>query len=803
MKKIVYLAVSLLCLLVLAGEEAYLYLRQSLPINEGEHSVRGLLAGVEIIRDHHAVPHIFAANRADAHFALGYVHAQDRLWQMEMNRRITAGRLSEILGEATLDNDKFLRTLGVRRRAEATLKNLDAETLETLNAYAAGVNAFLSNNTRTLPPEFMLLGVKPEPWTPADSVGWIKMMAWDLGGNWRQELLRMQLSQKLSPKQIAEFLPPYPGDAPIITPDLSKLYAGLQEEAVRIAAIAPTALPEGAGSNNWVVNGSKSASGKPLLANDPHLALSAPAIWYFAHLSAPGLNVIGATLPGVPNVVLGHNDRIAWGFTNTGPDTQDLFIEKIDGQNPANYITPTGSQPFQTMNEIIKVKGQPDVNLAIRVSRHGPIVSEVSKPIGAATPKGYAIAFQWTTLRDDDLSIQAGIKMNRANNWTEFRQAARDFHSPQQSMVYADVDGNIGFIAPGRIPVRKAENDLKGLAPAPGWDAKYDWSGFIPFEELPQSFNPPAGQVATANHKITPPGYKHYLTSEWVAPYRADRINAMLAEKALHTIDSFGRIQYDVKSHMVADFKPLFDAISVPDNSSLAVTKAHELVKGWDGEMRRNDTAPLIFEAWYRELTKLVYADELGPDLFKSAWDQRAVFLYHVLKNDGGQGAWCDNITTQVKETCNEISAQALVAAVADLTQRYGNDISTWRWGDAHFALSEHRPFGKQALLSKLFDIRVPTGGDTYSINVGRHNINNEQQPFANRHAASLRAIYDLADLNRSRYIHSTGQSGNRLSVHYADFANLWSSGETLIMTANRSDIEKDVQGRLNLVPQP
>jgi penicillin G amidase len=803
LKKFIYLTVIALSLLVLVGEGAYVYLRQSLATVEGEVKLTGLQAAAEIIRDHHAVPHIYAGNKHDAHFALGYVHAQDRLWQMEMNRRIAAGRLAEILGESALDTDKFLRTLGIRRTAEATLKNLDKETMEALNAYAAGVNAFISNNKRTLPPEFLILGVKPEPWAPADSVAWIKMMAWDLGGNWRQELLRMQLSQKLSPRQIAEFLPPYPGDAPMITPDLSKLYAGLQEDAVRLARIAPENLPEGAGSNNWVVNGNKSESGKPLLANDPHLALAAPAIWYFAHLAAPGLNVIGATLPGVPNVVLGRNERIAWGFTNTGPDTQDLYVEKIDAQNPANYLTPTGPQPFQTVNEIIKVKGQPDINLAIRLSRHGPIVSDVSKPIGAATPKGYVIAFQWTTLRDDDLSIQAGIKMNRANNWTEFRQAARDFHSPQQNMVYADVDGNIGFIAPGRIPIRKIENDLKGLAPAPGWDAKYDWAGFIPFEELPQSFNPAAGQVATANNKITPQGYKYYITSEWVAPYRVNRINAMLAAKELHTQDSFSRIQNDVKSQMVADFKPLFDAIKLGPDVGIASKAAYDLVKGWDGEMRRNDAAPLIFAAWHRELTKLIYADELGPDLFKTAWDQRSVFLYHVLKNENGQGIWCDNVTTQPKETCDEVVAQALILAADDLTLRYGTNITKWRWGDAHFALSEHRPFGKQALLAKWFDITVPTGGDTYSINVGRHNINNEQQPFANRHAASLRAIYDLADLNRSRYIHSTGQSGNRLSPHYADFANLWSSSETLVMTTNRSDIEKDIKGRLSLTPLP
>ncbi|MEY4729802.1 MAG: hypothetical protein RL020_960, partial [Pseudomonadota bacterium] len=767
MKKISYVAIILLCIVLLAGQGAYFYLSRSLPVIDGKIDLPGMQAGAQIVRDRFGVPHIFADTIPDAHFALGYAHAQDRLWQMEMNRRIAGGRLAEILGESALETDKFLRTLGIRRSAEATQKNLDQETMETLNAYAAGINAFIKTNSRTLPPEFLLVGVKPEAWTPTDSIAWIKMMAWDLGGNWRNELLRMQLAQKLSPQQIAEFLPPYPGDAPMVIPDLSTLYAELQTEATHLAASAPDNLPEGAGSNNWVVNGAKTVSGKPLLANDPHLALSAPAIWYFAHLSAPGLNVIGASLPGVPNIVLGHNDRIAWGFTNTNPDVQDLFVEKIDVTNPAQYISPTGPLAFKTLNEIIKVKNKPDVNLAIRISRHGPIVSDASAAISAVTPKAYAIAFQWTALRDDDLSVQAGLKMNRAKSWTEFVYATRDFHSPQQNMVYADIDGNIGFVAPGRIPVRKAGNTIKGLAPSPGWDALYDWESFIPFEQLPGQYNPASGQVVTANQKITSPGYKPYITSEWAPPYRADRINTLLAEKFAHSTSSFITLQSDVKSQMVADFKPWFDSIT-PDETTRA---AYEVVKKWGGDMSANETAPLIFSAWYRELTRLVYADELGDGLFKNAWDQRALFLQHILKNDNNQSRWCDNISTPQTETCDELKALALKLAITDLQKRYSQNMKYWKWGDAHLALSEHRPFGKQALLAKIFDVSIPSSGDTYSVNVGRHNINNDAQPFANRHAASMRAIYDLADLNQSLYMHSTGQSGNRLSSHYADFA--------------------------------
>ena len=792
----IFLRISLYLalLLVVVATSGYVWLRQSLPQLDGALALSGLKAKVDIVRDRHGVPHIYAGSVEDAHFALGFVHAQDRLWQMEMSRRIGGGRMSEILGPATLDADKFLRTLGVRRAAEATLKNLSAESRTLLDAYAAGVNAFLGERRGPLPPEFLLTGAMPEPWQAADSVAWVKMMAWDLGTNWRSEMLRLRLAKKLSTAQIGEFLPPYPGDAPLAVADYAALYRQL--DVGKLAAMQVPGLAEGGASNNWVVAGSRSASGKPLLANDPHLTLSAPAVWYFAHLSAPGFEVIGATLPGVPGVVLGRNNRIAWGFTSTIPDVQDLYIEHVDTTGRA--LTPQGWQKLTTRGEIIKVKGQPDVSLTVRESRHGPLISDVFKPAADALPKNFAIAFAWTALRSDDLSVQAAGQLARAGNWNEFRAALREFHSPQQNMVFADVDGNIGFIAPGRIPIRKPGNDLMGQAPAPGWEAKYDWSGFLDFEDLPQTYNPATGYVVTANHKIVPEGYKHYITSEWYPPYRAERIEQLVIGTEKHTLASFGKVQADTVSLQAREILPLLLKAQAAGGEAREVLRQ---LADWNGDMQTDRAEPLIVSAWLRELSRLIYADELG-EIFDGSWEHRSTFMFNVLADKNGQGRWCDNVTTAAKETCAELLPQALELALADLKRRYGADRSKWRWGEAHFAHSEHRPFGKQAQLARLFDITVPTPGDTFTVNVGRNLLSNDAAPFANRHAASLRAIYDLADLDKSVYMHSTGQSGNLLSPLYDNFAARWAKVEYIPMSMKRGDAEAGALGTLSLQPR-
>jgi penicillin amidase len=780
----------------------YWYLRQSLPQTTGVLRLAGLDAPVEILRDAYGVPHIYARSVDDAYFALGFVHAQDRLWQMEMNRRLAAGRLAEILGPKALYTDRFLRTLGVRRAAEASFKNLDPDSRKSLAAYAAGVNAFLATG-RVLPPEFWILRDTPEPWTPVDSISWTKMMAWDLGGNWKNELLRMSLARTLPVERIEQFLPPYPGDAPQTLPDLHQLYAALGGDAWRLAAdtarvaeLLPSWQAEGVGSNNWVVSGARSASGKPLLANDPHLGLSAPPVWYFAQLHAPGMDVIGATLPGVPGVVLGRNTRIAWGFTNTGPDVQDLYLEKLEGEG--EYLTPQGPRPFLRLDETIKVRGEPDQKLAVRISRHGPVVSEVLRAAQGLAPRGHVLAFAWTALADDDASVRALFKLGQAHDWKGFLAAARDLGAPQQNIVYADVDGNIGFVAAGRVPVRKPDNDLKGLAPAPGWLAKYDWSGYIPFDELPQSYNPASGVIVTANNKIVPPGYKHWITSEWQPPYRAERIEELLAAVPRHTVPSFARMQADIVS---LPLRGLLPRLLATKPRTREAAQALALLARWDGAMGIERPEPLIAMAWWRELTRALYADELG-EAFRPNWLPRAEFVADVLADKDGAARWCDDVRTPATETCDEILARSLDAALADLRKRYGSDMMAWRWGAAHVALHEHRPFGRVPWLARWFDISVPSPGGPYTVDVGRSNFFDDARPFANRHAPSLRAIYDLADPEASLYIHSGGQSGNPLSRDYRAFSAAWARGEYIRMTAERTRLEAAGVRRLTLQPR-
>ena len=783
----------LLAVLALGATASYLYLRQSLADWEGQNTVPGLDAQVEILRDRFGVPHIFAQSERDAHFGLGFVHAQDRLWQMEMNRRIGSGRLAEALGRRALPTDRFLRTLGVRRAAQANLAHLDENTRRLLDAYAAGVNAFLGSGP-VLPPEFWITGIAPERWSAVDSLTWLKMMAWDLGGNWRNELLRMRLSKTLPMARIREFLPPYPGDAPLEIRDLRELYPDKEPPRVTEMGTDPISKNPEMGSvpisgsldasNSWAV--ARGASGKPLLANDPHLGLTAPSVWYLAHLEAPGLSAIGGTLPGIPGVLVGRNARIAWGFTNTGPDVQDFYLEKID--TLGNYLAPDGSRPFAIVREEIRVKDEPAEILEVRISRHGPVVSDALPDALDITPRGYALALQWTALSEDDLTMQAALKLAKVGGWREFQAAAVEMHAPQQTITYADAEGNIGFIAPGRIPIRKPENDLKGLAPAPGWDSRYDWNGYLPFTELPQAFNPPTGRVVSANHKIVPPDYRHHISAEWQPPYRAQRITELLVKDQDHTIASFARMQRDAVSLAVRELMPL---LLKAKPASEEAREALKMLAAWDGTMSTGRPEPLVIVAWWRELSRAVYADELGA-AFRANWAPRPVFLRNVLAADS---AWCG-------DSCAPLLTQSLDRALLDLKRRYGPDMQAWTWGEAHPARHRHRPFSANAWLARFFDISVPSPGDAYTVNVGRTDFADEAAPYANRHAASYRGIYDLADPQASLFIQSGGQSGNPLSSHYRAFAAAWARGEYVPMVTDRGRLEAEGAKRLVLLPK-
>jgi penicillin amidase len=773
----------------------------------GDLELQGLDARVEIIRDSEGVPHVIGASLNDIHTALGAVHAQDRLWQMELLRRAGQGRLSEIFGEQTLRTDIFMRTLDLAGAAERAFARLPDTSRAALEAYARGVNAWLERPTRRiqprLPPEFLLLRHRPEPWRPADSVTLLKVMALSLSTNFQHEITRLlYAAQGMTPAEIEDLMPPDEGGPPL--PDIRNLYP-LRTTPQRQASAGTMLLddPGTGASNNWVVSGARTRSGAPMLANDPHLRLSAPSTWYFAHvaLTQPGkqtVNAVGATLPGVPLVVLGRSDMIAWGFTNTGADVQDLFIEKINADNPDEYLTPDGWRPFVIEPMDFRLKDGSTVRLERRRTRHGPVIPSFYRGIGAALGDGHVAALQWTALADDDTTIAAGLLDPTVRTVEDYVRRMRDYIVPMQSMVVADKGGSIGMIAPGRIPVRDAANPVAGRAPVPGWDARYDWKGFVPFDRLPRVVNPAAGAIATANARILPSDYPYLVTLDWDANYRRQRLQEIVVEHAGHDMASMRAAQLDVLSLAAVQLKGMM--IAAARAAGHADTATLEQLQAWNGEMRAERAEPLIFMAWMRETASAIWSDDLGP-LFQRAINPNAPALTRLLVGQSRGRDWCDDRATTRKETCGEFISRALTRALADLGRRYGANSTRWTWGAAHFAFGEHRPFGMITILGSFFNVTVPSPGGPYTVNRGQVELGTEPV-YANRHAASCRAIYDFSNLDDSLFIHTTGQSGNPFSPLYRSFAERWSRGEYIRLPTARDRIEPGALGTWRLIPR-
>ncbi len=780
---------ALASLALLLAVAAAVYTTRALPVVDGELRVAGLQQPVRIERDPHGIPTIKAQNQHDLMFALGFVHAQDRLWQLETHRRIGSGRLAEAFGEGALESDKFLRALGVRRAAAAQWARASAESRAVVQAYTDGINAVINNHVRARPPEMLILGVPLQPWEPVDSLAWSIMMAYDLGHNWNAELLRLRLALKLPAARIGELMPPYPGDKPLVSVDYAALYRALKLDSStataaldalleRVMAAAPPSGIEGLGSNNWVLAGGRTTTGAPLLANDPHLKLTVPALWHFARLEAPGIKVAGATMPGLPVVVLGQNEHIAWGFTNTGPDVQDVYIERVHPADANLVQTPDGWAPLKSFTEVIKVRGKPDVTLNVRESRHGPVISDAGMHddmLGNKARTAYVLAMRWTALDPDIDAVGVALALNRATDVPSFIDAAKGWVAPMQNMVVADKSGRIGWVAPGRVPLRKADNDLKGYVPAPGWDARYDWMGWLGTDALPQLRDPGRGWIATANQRVVPDDYPHFLTSEWEPPFRQQRIEQLLAAKPKHSIDDLAAIQADVKSLAALEMLPWLQRAKSDHPLAAAAQKALE---GFDGAMAADRAAPLILWAWQRHLTQRLFADEMGPVLFERAIGGRTFRsgLFEVLRTDSAW--WCDDkATADVSETCAQQNDAAFGAALDEIRQTQGDHVASWQWGRAHQARSEHRPFTRVKLLAKWFELRTPVGGDSFTVNVSRVLYKPDAttgELYLDDHGPSLRALYDVADAKNSRFIHSTGQSGLPWSKWYSTFVHDW-----------------------------
>lgn len=770
----------------------------------GTLALPGLQAPLDIVRDREGVPHIFSSSLDDLYTGLGVAHAQDRLWQMELLRRAGQGRLSEIFGEKTLNSDIFTRTLDFSGHAERSLAALSPQAQAALDAYTRGVNAWLRRSTRRIdprwPPEFLLLRHRPEPWRAADSLVILKMMALNLSTNFEHEITRLSYAAHgLSPAEIDDLMPATDAKAPPL-PDIRQLYP-LQPITTKHAAADMTyGLVTGGASNNWVVSGARTRTGLPLLANDPHLRLSAPSTWYFAHLALtqsgqPPSNIVGASLPGVPLVVLGRGNSIAWGFTNTGADVQDIFIEKINPRRPDEYLTPDGWRPFQTQSIEIGVKGGPSVTIERRRTRHGPVLPAFYRNIGALLGPGHIAALQWIALDDSDTTLAAGLFDPQVRTVADYFRHVRAYVVPIQSMVVADTSGSIGMIAPGRIPVRDPANRVAGRAPVPGWDATYDWKGYLAFDELPRVENPRAGAIGTSNASIVGPDYPHIITLDWDTPYRQQRLDELVIARTGHDMTSMKAAQLDVLSPAFVRLKPLMIAAARAAGSSDAAML--DRMAAWDGTMRAETPEPLILMAWVRETVRAIWKDDLGPT-FGRFFAPRASVLIRLLEGRATGRDWCDDLNTTPVETCGQVIARALEAALADLAKRYGRDRKRWTWGAAHFADNEHRPFGTQPVLGTFFDIHVPSAGGPYTLNRGQVDFGAEH-PFANRGAASCRAIYDLSDLDGSLFMHTTGQSGNPFSPFYRSFAERWSRGEYIRIPTARTEIERAAIGTWRL----
>jgi penicillin amidase len=765
----------------------FLWLRTSLPQIDGTITLAGLDKEVEVLRDEHGVPHIFAATANDAYFALGFVHAQDRLWQMELMRRAGAGRLAEILGERALPNDRFVRSLGLYRLAERSVEDMPADLRAALEAYARGVNALIEDNPAALPPEFIALRHRPEKWRPADSLVWGRLMAMMLAGNWHAEALRARLATRLSAKQIRDLWPEIPAGR--VVEGKAEIEVGRLAGAL-LDAVPPELRPTRA-SNAWAVAGAHTASGKPLLATDPHLGHRVPEVWYLVRIDAPGLMLAGATTPGVPFVVIGHNGRVAWGLTSTHGDTEDLFVERLDPSDADRYLTPVGPREFERRTETILVRDRAPVMLEVRATRHGPVIAGLNERIDAAAPAHHVLALASPGLRPDDRTAEALWRLNRARGRADVEGALRLFDAPQQNVVFADIDGNIGMVSAGLVPVRRSGD---GMYPAPGWTGERDWTGFLPYEALPRTTNPPEGRLANGNNRPPlPDGYPHFLGKYWFPPYRAERVLERIDQRRTHTPATMADIQMDIVSNVARDLLGLMLEVQPTDELS---RRALALLTKWDGTMDALRPEPLIFVAWLRALVRVVASDELGP-LFSQVWDLKRDFVKLVLAQEN---TWCDNVATPQLETCGDALASSLSQALAGEIKSRGNAIEKWRWGDTHVARFRHIPFTHVPVLRTLADIVVPIGGDDETVACAAMIVAGPT-PYEAVHGPGMRAVFDFADLAASRFVIATGQSGNPLSAHYDDLNPLWRTGRSITLGGLRTALRQTAEGELLLVP--
>lgn len=795
--RLLYLALALL-VLICAGLVLWFLsvARSALPQIDGTIAVPGLSAPVSVTRDGHDVPTINATTTDDLFFAQGYVTAQDRLFQMDLLRRAARGELSEIVGDAALKHDRQQRILGIRATAEKGVQNASPEDVQQFAAYARGVNAFVETHRNRLPIEFRILRYSPRPWTTEDSLSIAYQMVETLSTSPKAALTREKILAKLGPELTADLYVntswrdhPPTTSGPSLDTAPAPVHSAETPGAVTMSTV-PELLrpwlqeflrddPAPLGSNNWVVSGARTTTGKPLLSNDMHLGHQMPNLWYAAHLRSGDFDVAGVTLPGYPYVIVGHNRRIAWGCTNVGPTVEDAYIETFDAQG--QYLTPEGWKSPEVRHEVIHVKGKPDVSLDVQITRHGPIVTELSP---GETRK---IALRWTLY---DGIRNPFFQVDSAQNWQQFRRAFSEFDAPGQNVVYADVDGNIGYQTTGKVPIRASSD---GSLPVDGSNNAHEWIGYIPFDKLPSVLNPPSGIIATANGRIAPDGYPYSISVEWEAPWRTERIYKVLESGRKFSSSDMLALEMDIRSELdrfVAD--KLVYAVDEAKNASKRAHKAADILRDWNGQMDGTSAAPTIVSKARTELVRLLLEPKLGPAPADDSDSTLSWKSYHWLM----ETVWLENVLShnQVRWLPPGYADfnGVLVAAMENTVKGAPSDLKAWKWGPANSVTIQNPVLGKIPIVREWTGPgEQPQSGSGYTVKAA-----------GRTYGPSERFTADLSNLDLTTLNLVTGNAGNFLSPYYMDQWKAWCTGYTFVLPFSTSAIEKSAAHRLLLQPR-
>ena len=791
----------------------YFFLSRSLPDYNERFTLTEISAPVEIVRNTHNVPHIFGETDRDVFFALGFAHAQDRLWQMQMLRRTAQGRLSEVFGRRTVRIDELMRRLDLYGLARSSVAAQDDDTQAALVAYSEGVNAWLRlTNERARgrgAPEFFVFPSEMALWQPADSLAILKLLSVQLNSQIATEVLRARAALLVPPERLRDLMPDAPGSGVAALPDYAALFPGIQPDTrfTRLdEPLWPIAPPALAGaSNSFAATPARAAGEGSLLASDPHLELTAPAMMYLARLDLSTGSVIGATIPGIPAVMSGRSEALGWGISSAYVDDSDIFIEELNPDDPLQYRTPDGWTEFETRGSIIRIKDEDPVTLTLRWTENGPVMSGALFDLGTITPQGHVASISWTALEPEDTSMTAAIRLMRAQNIDEALVAGELYIAPAQNLMLATPD-RIAMQTIGRMPRRDAGHETQGRMPAPGWKPENRWLGTLPYSANPRFLDPESGILGNTNNKILDRPFPLHVSHDWGDTQRINRFLHLMRQRNVHTRDSFIEAQLDTVSPAARLLLPLVAAdLWFSGEAAPAGTRAHlrqralRLLADWNGEMNEHLPEPLIYAAWMRHLQERIIRDELGP-LAEAFTHVEPVFIERVFRDTDGASEWCNIVQSSVRETCTEIAINALDEALLRLTERYGENVESWRWGDAHMATHRHGVLGEVPLVQYFVNIRQSTSGGDHTLMRARTS-GRDPEPFANVHASVYRGVYDFADPESSVFILSTGQSGHPLSRHYDDLGDLWRRGEYIPMTLDPDLARGGAVGVTQLLP--